>query len=122
MHEMSIALAVVDRVEEHARDHGRAEAVVLRIGELAGVVPESLHFCFALACEDTPLAGAELRTETVAGRARCAPCDRTWATGMPPDLTCPGCAGPAAALLSGRELEIAEVRWVPRHAPTPQES
>jgi hydrogenase nickel incorporation protein HypA/HybF len=115
MHEMSIALAVVGQVEDAARSGGRdaVQAVSLRVGELAGVVPDSLRFCFELACADTVLAGAELLTEHVPGRARCGSCAHQWATGMPPQLSCPGCGGAAAGLLSGRELEIAEVRWAP---------
>ena len=34
--------------------------VIVEIGALAAVVPDSLHFCFELACEGTPLAGAAL--------------------------------------------------------------
>ncbi|MCD0485024.1 hydrogenase maturation nickel metallochaperone HypA [Streptacidiphilus sp. ASG 303] len=122
MHEMSIALAVVGQVEEAARAggpeaDGRAvERVHLRVGELAGVVPDSLHFCFSLACEGTVLEGAELRTEAVPGRARCGPCGGEWDTGMPPRLGCPRCGGGAAELLSGRELQIAAVHWADRPA------
>ncbi|SEL21518.1 hydrogenase maturation nickel metallochaperone HypA [Streptacidiphilus jiangxiensis] len=118
MHEMSIALAVVGQVETAARALGEvdgaaptARTVTLRVGELAGVVPDSLRFCFELACADTLLAGATLLTENVPGRAHCEPCDRDWATGLPPDLCCPRCDSGASELTAGRELEIAEVRW-----------
>jgi hydrogenase nickel incorporation protein HypA/HybF len=129
MHEMSIALAVVGQVESAARavqgDDGAAPtagSVTLRVGELAGVVPDSLRFCFELACADTLLAGAELRCENVPGRARCTPCDADWATGLPPDLCCPRCGGGASELTAGRELEIAQVRWSrPDRVPTPEE-
>ncbi|MEV4196532.1 hydrogenase maturation nickel metallochaperone HypA, partial [Streptomyces toxytricini] len=73
MHEMSIAMAVVAQVEEAAASAGAAAVteVRLRVGELAGVVPDALAFCFELACADTLLAGAALAAETVPGRARC---------------------------------------------------
>jgi hydrogenase nickel incorporation protein HypA/HybF len=117
MHEMSIALAVVGQVETAARAAGgdgdapMARSITLRVGELAGVVPDSLRFCFELACADTLLAGAELTTLHVPGRARCAACADEWATGLPPDLCCPRCGGAASELVAGRELEIAEVCW-----------
>ncbi|MEU1277982.1 hydrogenase maturation nickel metallochaperone HypA [Streptomyces sp. NPDC005805] len=113
MHEMSLALAVVDQVEEAARERGAGSvaSVRLSVGELAGVVPQALAFCFELACAGTLLEGAELTAETVPARAHCVPCDREWAVGMPPDLCCPGCGTPAQDLLSGRELRIAEVHW-----------
>ncbi|MFJ9770522.1 hydrogenase maturation nickel metallochaperone HypA [Kitasatospora sp. NPDC101157] len=117
MHEMSIAAAVVEQVDTAAREHGAAAVarVRLRVGELAGVVPDALDFCFELACAGTLVAGAALETESVAARARCAPCGVEWAVGMPPDLACPGCrTGGGVELLSGRELQILDVEWAER--------
>lgn len=108
MHEMSIAVAMVEQVTEApaADGHGKVSAVRLRLGELAGVVADSLRFCFSLACAGTVLDGAELLVDHVPGRARCAPCGAEWATGMPPQLCCPQCEGGRAELLSGREMQI----------------
>jgi hydrogenase nickel incorporation protein HypA/HybF len=109
VHELSIAVAVVEQVEEAVRDQGRAVAsLTLRIGELAGVVPEALDFAFALATEGTALAGARLLIDTVEGRGRCEGCGREAPTGMPPVLWCTGC-GATLTLLGGRELEIVRV-------------
>ncbi|MGW6907887.1 hydrogenase maturation nickel metallochaperone HypA [Streptomyces sp. NPDC054940] len=126
MHEMSVALAVIDQVETAAAqtsDVTAVRSVRLEVGELAGVVPDSLAFCFELACAGTLLEGAELVTEPVPGRARCTPCAHEWAVGMPPRLTCPACDGADVELISGRELRIADVRWEggdPTHAATPE--
>ncbi|MFB7499129.1 hydrogenase maturation nickel metallochaperone HypA [Streptomyces sp. NPDC056161] len=114
MHEMSIALAVIEQVAEAAERAGDVTAVRsvrLQVGELAGVVPDALAFSFELACAGTLLEGAELVTEPVPGRARCAPCGHEWAVGMPPRLSCPRCRGASTDLLSGRELRITGVRW-----------
>ncbi|MET9457858.1 hydrogenase maturation nickel metallochaperone HypA [Streptomyces canus] len=125
MHEMSVALAVVDQVEEAATRAGDVTAVRsvrLQVGELAGVVPDALAFSFELACAGTLLEGAELITEAVPGRARCTPCAHEWAVGMPPRLTCPACGGTRTDLLAGRELQIVDVHWEdglgPAHTPT----
>lgn len=113
MHETSIALAVVDQIVQRAREDGHdgVRAVVLRVGELAGVVPEALEFCFAQVCAGTVAEGAALSIEAVAALGRCGGCPDDWPVGMPPDLNCPGCGEPAAHLISGRELEIAAVEW-----------
>jgi hydrogenase nickel incorporation protein HypA/HybF len=113
MHEMSIAMAVVEQVEQAARRAGAtaARAVRLQIGELACVVPDALAFSFELARAGTVLEDAELVVDTVTARARCAPCDVEWAVGMPPDLCCPSCAGARADLLAGRELRVTGVTW-----------
>ncbi|MFD7900764.1 hydrogenase maturation nickel metallochaperone HypA [Kitasatospora sp. NPDC059747] len=116
MHEMSIAAAVVEQVDAAAREHGAAGVarVRLQVGELAGVVPEALDFCFELVCAGTLVAGAVLDTEAVAARARCTPCEVEWAVGMPPDLGCPSCSGGGVELLCGRELQILGVEWAER--------
>jgi hydrogenase nickel incorporation protein HypA/HybF len=48
MHEMGIACSVLEAVHEELRRYPgqRASKVGLRIGEYAGVDPESLRFCF----------------------------------------------------------------------------
>lgn len=113
MHEMSLAVAVVDQVEAAARARGAVgvSSIELDVGELAGVVADALAFSFELACADTVVEGAELITRTVPGTARCASCAHVWAVGMPPSLICPGCGAAADELVSGRELQIREVRW-----------
>ncbi|MFE2875787.1 hydrogenase maturation nickel metallochaperone HypA [Streptomyces roseus] len=114
MHEMSIAMAVVGQVEEAAEAGGASTvaSVRLQVGELAGVVPDALAFCFELACAGTVLEGAELVTESVAARAHCRSCTGDWAVGMPPRLVCPGCGQATdVELLTGRELQILSVHW-----------
>ncbi|MEV7728545.1 hydrogenase maturation nickel metallochaperone HypA [Streptomyces sp. NPDC101733] len=130
MHEMSIAMAVVGQVEE-AADAGGASTVSrvrLQVGELAGVVPDALAFCFELACAGTVLEGAELTTESVTARARCG-CGHQWDVGMPPELCCPDCGlATEVELLSGRELRILSVTWedapagAPCREPIPEEA
>ncbi|MET9887971.1 hydrogenase maturation nickel metallochaperone HypA [Streptomyces sp. NPDC006430] len=114
MHEMSIAMAVVGQVEE-AAEAGGASAVTsvrLQVGELAGVVPDALAFCFELACAGTLLEGAELVTEPVEARAHCRSCTGDWAVGMPPRLICPRCGqATGVELRTGRELQILSVCW-----------
>ena len=48
MHELSICQALLDQVENVARDHGarRVSRVALRIGALSGIEPELLEHAF----------------------------------------------------------------------------
>lgn len=50
MHELSIAVSIVEAVTESAAYPGaRVKAVALRVGALASVVEDSLQFCWDLA-------------------------------------------------------------------------
>ncbi|WP_055586152.1 hydrogenase maturation nickel metallochaperone HypA [Peterkaempfera griseoplana] len=113
MHELSIAVAVVEAVEELAREHGadRTEEVRLRIGTLAGVEPDALRFSFTVAQQGTVLEGARLVVEQVQARARCASCRTSFVVGSPLSLHCPGCDAPAVEVTAGRELDLAGVRF-----------
>jgi hydrogenase nickel incorporation protein HypA/HybF len=107
MHELSIALSILDVAEEEAeRQQGRVAAIHLKFGPLSGVVREALESAYELAREGTPLAGAKLVIEEVPLVVHCPVCaaDRT-----PPSmrhLCCPDCGAPTSEVVSGRELEV----------------
>ncbi len=66
MHELSIAMGIVDAALDEARQRGvQVSAVHLRLGALSGVVKDALLFCYEVACQDTPLAGSRLIVEDV---------------------------------------------------------
>jgi hydrogenase nickel incorporation protein HypA/HybF len=111
VHELSIATAIIEGAADVAREHGApgVSSVRVRVGELAGVVPDALSFSFEVARAGTPLAAARLVVDHIAARAHCAPCADEFAVGMPPFFWCPRCDRPSTELLSGRELEIVGV-------------
>ena len=108
VHELSIATAIIERADELARADGtdHVSAVTVRVGELAGVVPDALGFAFEVARGGTALAAARLVVEQVPAQAYCGPCDEEFAVGMPPFFWCPRCDQPSNELRSGRELQI----------------
>jgi hypothetical protein len=70
MHELSIAVNIVEIAEEELARHGgeKVRAVHLQLGSLAGVATEALSFSFGLACEGTAAEGSRLIVEPVEGR------------------------------------------------------
>jgi hydrogenase nickel incorporation protein HypA/HybF len=106
MHELALMDGLIDAVVAHTGDRPIAR-VVLAIGELAGVVPDALHFCFGVCSHATPLEHASLDIETVAGSAQCNACGLEAA--MPALGTpCP-CGSFDRAITRGQELQIAYV-------------
>jgi hydrogenase nickel incorporation protein HypA/HybF len=65
MHELSIAMRLVELVEEQlaAEPGAKVTTVNIRIGVLSSVVPEALEFVWGPATQDSRLQGAELRIE-----------------------------------------------------------
>jgi hydrogenase nickel incorporation protein HypA/HybF len=70
MHELSIALSLVDAVcDELPRlgDRVTVRSVRVRVGPLSGVVPHALAFAFEVAVDESPIAGARLEIEETTG-------------------------------------------------------
>lgn len=106
MHELAIAESIVAMVDECAQ--GRDVTIVrLRVGSLAGVVPDALMFCFELATAGTDLEGATLEIEVQQGLAHCRTCDLDFAL-QGAFLLC-HCGSADVEVLAGRELSVKSV-------------
>lgn len=107
MHELSIALSMIDQIAEESekRNGAAVHAVHLRIGVLAGIDPQALCFAYEMACEGTELAGSRLEIESVPLLVRCSQCGSTHAPD-PQHVLCPQCVTPAQEILKGQELEV----------------
>ena len=107
MHELSIALSIVDLAAEEAeRQAGRVVAVHLKLGPLSGVVKDALVSAYGLARAGTALGAAELVVEEVPVVAYCPACAAERALPSVQELCCPVCASPTPQIVRGRELEV----------------
>jgi hydrogenase nickel incorporation protein HypA/HybF len=108
MHELSIALSIVDVAAEEAqrRGLGRSAAVHLRLGPLSGVVKDALLSAYDLAREGTELAAANLVIEEVPLVTFCPCCGGPRTLASPQLLCCPECGTATPKVVSGRELEV----------------
>ena len=106
MHELAISESIVAGIVERMGD-ARVIRVVLEIGRLSGIVPDSIRFCFDLCAEGTSLAGAELAILEPSGLGRCHECGRDLVVDDPL-ATCP-CGSVDLEVSGGREIRIKEV-------------
>jgi len=107
MHELSIALSILELVEEQAElQGGRVAAVHLKLGRLSGVVKEALVSAYEMVREGTPLAQTELVIEEVPLVAHCPVCVADHPLPSVQQLGCPVCGDLTAQIISGRELEV----------------
>lgn len=108
MHELSIAMSLIDAAAEEADRRGglKVRAVHLRLGALSGVEAGALASAFELARAGSAIDGADLRIESVPVVVSCPSCraERTLAT--LDRFACPACGSPSASVVRGKELEI----------------
>jgi hydrogenase nickel incorporation protein HypA/HybF len=110
MHEFSIAQSIMEIVlaEAQKANARRVIKVTLNIGELAGVLPESLSFCFELLAKSTIAENAVLTVNRIPVNALCSHCKINIQI-RDNRYLCPHCGQSAIELTSGRELQIAQL-------------
>ncbi len=108
MHELSIAMAIIEAAEEESLKHNgaRVTQVHLRLGALAGVVKEALQASYEAAAEQSSVAGSTLIIQDVPIRGFCSSCKNETAVVSTQNVSCTICGTPVTEIVAGRELEI----------------
>ena len=108
MHELSLALSLLDEVSRAAEREGaaRVASVRLRLGRMSGIVRDALVFSWELARADTVASEAELQIEDVPVAVWCQRCDAERAPREGGGLECGTCGAIAPTIVRGREMEL----------------
>ncbi|MDR2147303.1 MAG: hydrogenase maturation nickel metallochaperone HypA [Tannerella sp.] len=107
MHELSLALNIVEIAEEKAKEKNASEIeeIELEIGRLAGVELQTFFFALESAVKGTILDKAHIVRHIIDGEGRCSDCGKT--VEMTSLLTpCPACGSYLINILKGKELKI----------------
>jgi len=106
MHELSVALSILDVALEEAKRHGgRVLAIHLRLGPLCGVIKPALVSAYELAREGAAVEQSILVVEEVPIRIWCQTCEAERG-GALQEMCCPVCGSAPSRVVSGRELEV----------------
>jgi hydrogenase nickel incorporation protein HypA/HybF len=110
MHELSLAVELVQTAEDAARkaEATRVTAVLVKVGALSGVAEEALRFAFDVATTGTLLAGARLDVRPVPATVHCPRCGDVELPSLQ-RFCCPACETPTADVRAGRELELESI-------------
>jgi hydrogenase nickel incorporation protein HypA/HybF len=108
MHELSIALSMIEMATEEAERRGgvRVNALHLKLGPLSGVVKDALLFSYEIACNGTPLEGSQLVIEDVPVVIYCSECQSEQELESIQRFCCPVCGTLSSEVVRGRELEF----------------
>ena len=104
---MTIAMNVVDIVCQKANEEKaiKVNSVELVIGELSGIMIDSLKFCFEAACKNTIANGARLNINEIEARAFCKSCKKEFK--LESDFfPCPSCSDFNFEIKKGKEFSI----------------
>ena len=107
MHELSIAMGIVDIAEKETSKvkANKVDLIVLEIGTLAGIELDSLNFVWSSAVKDTVLENAIKKINIIHGKAKCSDCDTIFKLDNIYDA-CPNCNGYLKDIMKGKELIV----------------
>ena len=108
MHELSIAMSIVELAEQElaGRSGASIQAVHLKLGLLSGVSKEALESCFEMACFESPLVGSRLVIEEIPVAVHCTSCAAVRQIDSIQLFCCPVCGVPVSEIVSGKELQV----------------
>lgn len=115
MHELGIAQSILDIVQQSVPKDLEPDVrkIKIRVGQLAGVVPDSLDFCFGVIIGETNMKKAALCIEQIPTLSRCKDCKSQFEVENLA-FVCPSCGSSRLELLSGKELEVVEIEVADR--------
>lgn len=118
MHEMSIAMSLLEMALEEANAAGcrRIISLTVNYGQIAGIMPEALDMAFGMLTSDTPHAGAKLILNKVPLRLRCLFCQCEFSSPESANALapCPNCGEILGhQVLQGKELVLARMEAIP---------
>ena len=107
MHELSIAMGIVELAEREAKKAGAdsIKKIELEIGKLSGIEMTALDFAWPVATRNTMLEKATLQVYQPEGKAKCAECGHDFPVKNLFD-TCPECNSYFKNIYQGKELRI----------------
>jgi hydrogenase nickel incorporation protein HypA/HybF len=108
MHELSIAMSMVEMAEEEATQRGgtQVHAIHLKLGRLSGVVKDALLFSYEIACQGTMLEGSQLIIEEIPVVVYCPTCKAETALASLQQFCCATCGTLTPEIVRGKELEV----------------
>jgi hydrogenase nickel incorporation protein HypA/HybF len=110
MHELSIAESILEIVRTNVppEEQYSVKSVKLKVGKLAGVVADSLDFCFTAITQETPFKGVVLDIELIPFVVKCKGCGAS-SESEAGVVLCPACGSAETDVVSGTELQVIEI-------------
>ena len=110
MHELSVTQNILEIALRHAETANakRITDLNLVIGELAGIVDDSLQFYWDIISRDTIAEGAQLHFDRRAALLHCSQCGHTFPLNGS-EYRCPVCGNPRVTASGGDEFRLESI-------------
>ncbi|MGB9699522.1 MAG: hydrogenase maturation nickel metallochaperone HypA [Thermodesulfobacteriota bacterium] len=111
MHEVSLAIGLLQLAEETCRTHGykSIESIKVRLGRASGVHADSLSFALEALKKGTLAEKANFILDLIPLGGFCQDCGQNFETEETYVFYCPFCNSSSISICQGKELQIAEI-------------
>ncbi|MCX6251154.1 MAG: hydrogenase maturation nickel metallochaperone HypA [Bacteroidetes bacterium] len=110
MHELSLALDVIDLVTEEAGKNSLKDVyeIHIEVGEISGVDADVFQRAMEIVLKNSSLGKAKVKIRKTPGIGRCTACDKDFSVS---DFLacCPGCNGYPSEIIGGKELRVTSI-------------
>jgi hydrogenase nickel incorporation protein HypA/HybF len=108
MHEMAVTQSILEIALRHASEAKQITKLNLVIGELSGIVDDSVQFYWDIITQGTKAQGSLLTFQRIATRFRCNDCKHEF---KPNGRTyqCPKCSSQKLVIVAGKELFLESI-------------
>lgn len=116
MHEMAIAISLLDIAEAEAKAQGCAKLrrLIVHYGQIAGIMPEALELAFSTLIAGTKHENAKLELIMVPLRLKCPFCHTVFSASDSIFTPCPNCGEEFGHIVEqGKELLLARLEAEP---------
>ena len=107
MHEMSIALSIIDLAAEQAKKASASKIIEIEldIGTMSGIEIEALNFAMEIAVKDSVLESAEIKINRIEAVSECMECGYIF---TPEGFIshCPECMKKNTRIFKGKEMQV----------------
>ncbi len=110
MHEKALMTELIRVAETTLADYSveKVNSVTVKVGALAGVLPQAFSFAFDALTPGTSLGGARLIMQKFAAVVRCGECFCEYEPASPP-FSCPFCGSCVFKIIKGEEVFIESI-------------
>lgn len=110
MHEFSIAMSIIEAVEQEAAkaNASAVSCLTLDIGTMAGIEFYALDTALEMAVKNTSLEKSEIKINRIVAKAICTECKEEFEIKSVTD-SCPGCGNLFHTITAGKELKIKSI-------------
>jgi hydrogenase nickel incorporation protein HypA/HybF len=107
MHELSLALEVIELAQREADKNGVStiQEILIAVGDLSGVEGDIFQSALEMVVKDTILEGAKLNINRIPGKGKCNTCQQEFIMNNRLDI-CPGCQSFPSEITGGQEFRV----------------